>query len=215
MPERAAGRSAGRDALAVVVTGGIGAGKSAFCRALAGLPGVRVLDADEVVRRLLAEDAEVREQVGARFGPAVMGAEGRIDRARLAEAVFRDAGERRALEAILHPRVREELAEAVRALREAEGVAIVVVQVPLLAETGRPPWCDSVVTIEADEETRLRRGVLGGGDADDLRRRMAAQAGPAQRRAVADHVVANEGDLAHLEREARRLYETWRRTEEG
>jgi dephospho-CoA kinase len=203
MPETRRGRT---PPLVVAVTGGIGAGKSRFCRALAPLPGVRVLEADRFAHRALEENEAVRLAVRARFGAAVFDARERIDRARLAEIVFADAGARRALEAIVHPVVRAALASAVAALRETEDAAIVLVEVPLLAESGVPDWCDRVVTVEASVATRRARAR----DRAGLARRIAAQAGDVERRAIADTVVVNEGGEADLERAARALYDAWR-----
>ena len=200
----------------VAVTGGIGAGKTRFSRAMAELPGVCVLDADALVHRALATNEEVRRAVRERFGEEAFGADGVIDRGRLAESVFADAARRRALEEILHPVVRSELAREADALRHREGVAIVLVEVPLLAEAGVPPWCDRVVTVEAEASLRLERLRARGIGAEEGRRRMAAQANEAQRRSVADEIVVNEGDVSSLERAARRLYQAWRREwEEG
>lgn len=213
MPEaRARGRAV---PLVVAVTGGIGAGKTSFCEVLAALPGVRVLDADVVVHRALDEDEEVARRVRERFGPQVLDAAGRVDRARLAEMVFREADARRDLEAIVHPVVRAELARAADRLRRTEGVVIVLVQIPLLAESGVPDGYDRVVTIEADPDVRRERARRRGLDTAEVARRMAAQASEAQRRAIADDVVVNDGDRAHLAAAARRLYQEWRRMQEG
>jgi dephospho-CoA kinase len=199
-----------RGALVVAVTGGIGAGKTSFCRALAGFPGVVVLEADALAHRALAENDGVRRAVRARFGASVFDETGAIDRARLAAVVFGDAREREALEAIVHPVVRAELAARVADLRRAPGVAIVLVEIPLLAEVGVPAWCERVVTVEADPATRLARAGAAGRDRDAVSRRMAAQADEAARRAIAQAVVVNEGDREELERAARRLYDRWR-----
>jgi dephospho-CoA kinase len=207
MPETRRGRA---PALVVAVTGGIGAGKTRFCQALERLPGVRVLEADRIAHRALEENEAVRRAVRARFGAAVFDAHERIDRARLAEIVFADTGARRALEAIVHPVVRAALAAAVAALRSAGDAVIVLVEVPLLAESGVPDWCDRVVAVEASAETRLARARLRGGDGGRIARRMAAQTGDVERRAIADTVVGNEGGEADLERAARALYDAWR-----
>lgn len=213
MPEpRPRGRSGG---LVVAVTGGIGAGKTSFCVALAALPGVRVLDADALVHRALGENAEVVRRVRERFGAPVLDGRGRLDRARLAGIVFRDAGARRDLEAIVHPVVRAELAREVDRLRRTEGVAIVLVQIPLLAEVGVPDWCDRVVSIESDAGLRRERIRAKGYDPAEIARRMAAQASEAERRAIADDVVLNDGDRESLEAAARRLYRAWRLGQEG
>jgi dephospho-CoA kinase len=213
MPEPS--RGGGREALVVAVTGGIGAGKTSFCDALASLPGVRVLDADAAAHRSLAEDAAVGRAVRDRFGPGILDAWGAIDRARLAEIVFRDAGARRDLEAIVHPAVQRELAREVDRLRRTEGVAIVLVQIPLLAEIGVPAWCDRVVTVETGAGVRRERARAADRDPQEIDRRLAVQATEADRRAIADEVVINDGDRSSLTRAARGLFETWRCLQEG
>jgi len=212
MPEpRTSGRGA---ALVVAVTGGIGAGKTSFCEALAAAPGVQVLDADAFAHAVLAEPEVVR-RVRERFGAAVLDPGGAVHRGRLGEIVFRDAAARRDLEAIVHPAVLASMAREVARLRATPGVAIVLVEIPLLAEVGVPAWCDRVVTVETDPRGRRERARARGRDADEIERRMAAQASEAERRAIADDVVVNDGDRASLAAAAQRLYRAWRLGQEG
>ena len=129
---------------AVAVTGGIGAGKS---EALAGFArrGVPTLSSDEIVHRLIAEDAEVRSALIDRFGTT--------DRAGIASTVFTDPEALQWLESLLHPRVRQEY------LRWRDGLDadVCVVEVPLLYESGADELFDTVVVVTAPEETRARR----------------------------------------------------------
>jgi dephospho-CoA kinase len=92
---------------------------------------------------------------------------------------------------------------------------MVLVQIPLMAEIGVPSWCDSVVTVETDVGVRRERARAEGRDADDIDQRIAVQATEEERRAIADAVVVNNGDRASLKRAARRLYDAWRREQEG
>jgi dephospho-CoA kinase len=195
--------------LIVAVTGGIGAGKSAFCGYLAALPGVRVLDADATAHHLLEHDADVRAAVRARFGSGILDAQGKISRARLAALVFGVPGERRALEEILHPPVKAMLAQEVARLKRAAGVAIVVVEIPLLLESGIPDWCTWVVAVEAPSEARLTRLAARGLGREESERRMSQQADEAARREIADEVVINDGGLARLEQVAKRRWQVW------
>ncbi len=200
--------SARSTALAVGVTGGIGSGKSTFCRLLRTRPGVAAIDADRVVRGLLACSPGVGREVGARFGPGVLTRAGRVDRRRLGQRVFADPRALRRLEALLHPIVLARLARRVAALKRRPGVAIVLVEIPLLAEVGRPDWCDVVVTVEAGRRQRLERLAARGLEPDRARQRMARQAGDARRRRMADYVIRNDRGLVQLERAAGEL---WRR----
>ncbi len=193
------------------MTGGIGAGKSSFCRLVAGCGRACVIDADEQVHRILRENPDVKAAVTARFGPAVTDARGEIDRARLAAVVFEDPAQRRILEGIVHPLVQAALARHVAALKQNPATDIVLVEIPLLAEVGRPAWCDRVICIEAPREVRLERLVRKGMPREDAMRRISQQADDAQRRECATEVIENRGDLAALTRVARELWERWRR----
>ncbi len=194
-------------AIVVAVTGGIGAGKSTLCRLLRARPGVAHVDADRVVRGLLAGSPAVARAIAARFGPGTLTAAGRVDRRRLGERVFADRRALARLEAILHPVVLARLARRVAALKRRPEVVIVVVEIPLLVEVGVPDWCDVVVTIEAGRARRLERLAARGIRPPDARRRMARQARDARRRRAADYVVRNDGTLAGLERGAGRLWQ--------
>jgi dephospho-CoA kinase len=139
------------------VTGGIGAGKSEILRAFARR-GAAVLSSDEVVHRLLRTDADVKAAVVERFGPGVQGADGEIDRERVADIVFARPDELRWLEELLHPRVIAEYRAWRRALSERlDPAAICVVEVPLLYEVGADGLFDAVVAVTAPAEVRATR----------------------------------------------------------
>jgi dephospho-CoA kinase len=214
MSERATAPAGPAAAFVIAVTGGIASGKSTFCRLLAREPGVRLLDSDGCVHALLADDRGVREAVTSAFGAGVLDADGRIDRARLGELVFDDPQRLRALEAIVHPPVRARLAQAVERLKRDPQVAIVLVEIPLLAESGVPAWCDRVVAIEATHAVRLERLRLKGWTKRAAELRMARQADDERRRAVADEVVRNDGDEVELARIARERLRVWRERRE-
>lgn len=182
----------------VGVTGGIGSGKSAFVARLGTHPGVRVVLADDLAKRLMVEDAEVRRQLVARFGPETYGPDGALDRAYVAGRVFADDAELAALNAIVHPAVRRALV-AEKARAEADGVAVLVYEAALLVETGGAEVVDLVVVVDAAVETRLTRAAARDGvDEAAIEARMRHQTDPAVLRAEADVVVDNDGDLAAL-----------------
>lgn len=179
----------------VGLTGGIGSGKSEVARLLAE-HGAVVVDADDLAREAVAPGTDGLAAVVAEFGTAVLAADGSLDRARLGRVVFGDPTRRAALEAIVHPYVGRRSAELVAA---APPDAVVVYDVPLLVENGLQDGFDVVVVVDASEETRLRRLVDGRGMPEaDARARMAAQSSRAERLAVADVVVPNDGDLDAL-----------------
>jgi dephospho-CoA kinase len=180
--------------LKVGLTGGIGAGKSAVAGLLAR-HGAVVVDADAIAREVVEPGGRGLQAVLAEFGPGVRGADGRLDRARLASIVFADQAARRRLNAIVHPLVAERTAELLAATPPD---AVVVLDVPLLVENGLAGQYDLVVVVEAPEAARLARLAARGVPADEARARMAAQASDADRRAVADVLISNAGTLDDL-----------------
>jgi dephospho-CoA kinase len=184
------------------LTGGIGAGKSTVAAMLTAR-GAIVVDADRIARQVVAPGGAAFDAIVDRFGPAVLAADGRLDRAALAGIVFRDADARAALEAITHPAIQDEMARQVAAHARA---AVVVMDVPLL--TARREPMAGVVVVDVPEEVAVRRLVEQRGfDEGDARRRIAAQISRGERRAIADLVVDNGGDLAQLEAEVSRVWD--------
>jgi dephospho-CoA kinase len=187
----------------VGLTGGIGAGKSEVSRLLASL-GAVIVDADLIAREVVEPGTPGLAAVVAEFGEEVLRPDGSLDRPALGKVVFSDPGRLAALNAIVHPLVRERSAE----LEAAAGASDVVVQdVPLLAENGLAPLYDLVVVVDAPDEVRLDRLVrLRGMAEEEARARMAAQAGRAERLAVADVVIDNGGPLDALEPRVREVW---------
>lgn len=181
----------------VGLTGGIASGKSAVAREFAAL-GVHVADADAAARDALAAGSEGLADVVAAFGAGVLDASGALDRAAMRRRIFEDASAKRALEAIVHPRVRAAL--------QAECIAAtgpyVVADIPLLAEAGGReayPWLDRILVVDAPVEAQRARLLARDGiDAALADRMIAAQATRARRLALADDVLANTGTLADL-----------------
>ena len=192
--------------LLVGLSGGIGSGKSTVARALAAR-GAVVVDSDAVAREVVEPGTAGFEAVVARFGPGVLGGDGRLDRAALARLVFSDENARADLNGIVHPLVALETQRQVAATPPG---AVVVLDVPLLVEAARGGY-DLVVIVEAPAPVRLERLAARGMDPEDARRRMAAQATDAERRAVADVVLDNSGPPEELVRQVDAL---WRRLEE-
>lgn len=188
----------------VGLTGGIGSGKSTVASLLARR-GAVVVDADALARDAVAPGTPGLSEVVSRFGPGMVGAGGTLDRAALAEVVFADAAALADLNAIVHPWVRAAIAERLAALDGFDGV--VVLEIPLLVESGRSYGASAVIVVDCPEDVALRRLVEGRGMTEaDARRRMAAQVARADRLAVADLVIDNGGSPAELER---RVAEVW------
>ncbi|MDJ0381394.1 dephospho-CoA kinase [Streptomyces sp. G-G2] len=190
--------------LKVGLTGGIGAGKSAVSRLLAGY-GAVVVDADRIAREVVEPGTPGLAAVVAAFGESVLAPDGTLDRPALGSIVFADQELLRTLNAIVHPLVGARSAE----LEAAAGPdAIVVHDVPLLTENGLAPLYDLVVVVDAAPETQLDRltGLRGMAEGE-ARARMAAQATREQRLAVATLVIDNDGPFAALEPQVRAVWE--------
>ncbi|MCA5922981.1 dephospho-CoA kinase [Curtobacterium oceanosedimentum] len=186
------------------LTGGIAAGKSTVSRRWTE-HGAVVVDADRLAREAVAVGSPGLEQVAARFGPSVIAADGSLDRPALGAIVFADPAARRDLEAITHPEVWRLAQQAFDAAEADDPDAVVVYDVPLLAEArgARPLRFDAVVVVDAPAAQRVERLVAHRGMArDEAERRVAAQASDAERLALADHVVDATGTLDQTVRSA-------------
>jgi dephospho-CoA kinase len=176
------------------LTGGIASGKSTVTRMLREL-GAEVLDADVLAREVVEPGTPGLADVAARF-PGVLGSDGRLDRVKLGARVFSDATERAALNAIIHPRVREAFLEKVQAL-EARGVKRVIYDVPLLIEAGMHEWMEGVAVVWVPRDLQKARLMARDGlDAAGAEGRLAAQLPLDSKRAHATWVIDNSGDLA-------------------
>jgi len=189
--------------LFVGLTGGIGSGKSSVAARLREL-GATVIDSDRLAREVVEPGTEGHAEVVARFGAGVLAADGAIDRAALAAKIFGDAEARKALEGIIHPRVRARTAELAMA---APPGSVVVNDVPLLVEAGLAAAYQLVIVVLAAEDVRVARLVAHRRMAEaEARARIAAQATDDQRRAVADVLIVNEGSLDDLRAEVDRAW---------
>ncbi len=168
--------------------------------------GAILIDADEIVRELQGPGQPVFEAIVRRWGPAVVAADGTLDRAAVAAVVFNDAEELAALNAIVHPAVGEEMVKRRAAAAEQSPGAVVVLDIPLLIRPDGEPIAKryrnlaGIVVVDADPEVALQRLVAQRGlSTDDARARIANQASREARLEVADFVIANDGGLEELE----------------
>lgn len=191
--------------LTVGLTGGIGSGKSTVSRLLAAL-GAVVIDADQVAREVVEPGTPGLAAVVAAFGQQVLTPEGALDRAALGALVFADDAARARLSGILHPLIGERTAE-LWAQAQAEGVGVLVHDVPLLVESGLQGSYDEVVVVDVPTELQHRRLVeLRGMTSQEADQRIAAQATREVRLAAATQVVRNHGTLAELEDQVHALW---------
>jgi len=194
--------------LRVGLTGGIGAGKSEVSRRLESY-GAVVIDADVLARQVVAPGTPGLAQVVEAFGEGVLGLDGSLDRERLGEIVFADTSLREKLNAIVHPLVGARMRELEEA---ADDAAIVVHDVPLLAENRLADGFDEVVVVDVPPRVQAERLARDRGmTPEQAEARMRAQASREERLAVATIVVDNSSSLAELDRETGDLWAELRR----
>ena len=188
----------------VGLTGGIASGKSTVSAILREL-GAVVIDADQLARDVVAAGTPGLAAVVEEFGAELLTEDGGLDRPAMARLVFADDDARRRLERIVHPLVFEEIA---RLEAGAPDGAVVVHDIPLLAESGRADSFDAVVVVDAPPELQVARMVRDRGwTEDDARSRIAAQASREARRAIATYVVENTGTLEDLRQRVTEVFD--------
>ena len=190
--------------LSVALTGNVASGKSTVARIWEAAR-VPVVSADDLARKAVERGSRGLHDVVEAFGEDVLASDGGLDRARLRALVFSDPEARVRLEAILHPiiwRLRDQWLAA----RRSERATLVVSEIPLLFETGRQDDFDVVVFVDSSEPVRLARMVEHRNvEPREGQRIMAAQMDPASKRALAHHVIVNDGTLDELHHEADRV----------
>jgi dephospho-CoA kinase len=193
---------------AIGITGGISTGKSTFCDCLREIvPAAKFFDAD-LAARSLAELPEVKQEIFRQFGSGVFSLTGDLNRTKLRAIVFRDATKRRALEQILHPRIRRQwMAEAKKHRNSPD---FFFADIPLLYETGGETWCERVVVVACSRKVQLerlaKRHSLKGSEAEQM---LNSQMPLEEKIKRADHVVWNDGDRATLMEQAKELVVLW------
>jgi dephospho-CoA kinase len=199
--------------LKVGLTGGIGAGKSEVSQRL-GSYGALVIDADQIARDVVEPGTPGLAQVVGLFGTGVLDPDGTLDRQRLGEIVFGDGELRAKLNSIIHPLVGARIRELEQG---ADADAILIEDVPLIAENDLAGFYDLVVVVDVPPRLQEERLIRGRGMTPDrVAARMAAQASREQRLAIAGIVVDNSGSLAELDREVGELWaELARRARSG
>ncbi len=187
------------------LTGGIGSGKSTALAYLKEL-GASVWDADEVSRRIVEPGRAGAADIRAAFGADYFDAEGRLQREKLGELVFRDEAARDKLNSILHPAVLRDMDEWLERCR-AEGIAMAVVDVPLLFETGVEQKVDEVWVVSCGVDEQLRRVMARGMSLEEAQRRIEAQMPDSERRRRARRVIDTNCPVEDTRRALKALYE--------
>ncbi len=180
------------------LTGGIGCGKSTVATMMREL-GCRVLDADALARDLAEPGQPAFHEIVQSFGKEILGADGRMDRSRMAHLVFSDASKLAALNAILHPRVIAEHQRQLAEIARTDPSAVAVVEAALLVEAGYHKSLDRLIVVWCRPEQQMERLMQPGGRAmsrDDAQRRIAAQMPVEEKRRLTTDEIDNSGSLA-------------------
>ncbi|WJQ09909.1 dephospho-CoA kinase [Geobacillus stearothermophilus] len=195
-------------AFTIGLTGGIASGKSTVSAMMREL-GLPVIDADEAARAVVRPGEEAYRQIVAAFGPGILRADGEIDRAKLGAIVFNDEQQRKVLNAIVHPAVRKKmLAEKEAHIRS--GAKTVVLDIPLLFESGLTHWVDKVLVVYVDDDVQLRRLMARNGfTEEEALARIRSQWPMAEKVKRADAVIDNNGTIEETRRQLLDILHQW------
>ena len=188
--------------LIVALTGGIGSGKSTVGQMFQDL-GAIVTDSDQLARDVVERGTTGFDQIIGAFGDEVL-KNGDLNRAALADLVFKDPAKRKQLEQITHPLIRKAFAKIVES---AKGDSIVVNQIPLLVESNHDYKFDHVITVSASEAVRIERLLKRGMNLTQIQQRLQAQSNDAQREKISDSIIRNDDSQADLLSEVEKVWE--------
>src|SRR6266487_34149 len=193
---------------AIGITGGISTGKTTFCDCLRDLvPEAKFFNADHAARELVDLEPAVKKELAAEFGSGIFSSNARLNRGRLRAIIFQDAAKKRALEQILHPRIRRQWS----AQAKASSSQFFLADIPLLYETGGEILCDRVVVVASSSSVQLsrflqRKGIDPGGAEEMIKSQMPL----AEKISRADHVLWNNDGRFALKEQAKLLVDLWR-----
>lgn len=188
------------------LTGGIATGKSTVSALLVN-KGALLVDADAIAREVMLPGHPVLAAVAEHFGQAVMLADGTLDRKKLGDIVFRDPSQRKALNDITHPAIREEIRERMAVLQREHPDKLVVVDIPLLFESGLEHMVERVMVVYAPESVQLERLMLRNQfTAEEASARIRSQMDIEEKKRKADIVIDNGGDVEETKRQVDRFW---------
>ena len=188
--------------LIVALTGGIGSGKSTVGQIFGDL-GAIVTDSDQLARDVVERGTTGFDQIIAAFGDEVL-KNGDLNRAALADLVFKDPAKRKQLEQITHPLIRKAFTKIVES---ANGDSIVVNQIPLLVESNHDYKFDHVITVSASEAVRIERLLKRGMNLTQIQQRLQAQSNDTQREKISDSIIRNDNSQADLLSDVEKVWE--------
>ena len=197
--------------LIVGLTGGIASGKTIVSQVL-GEEGAHIIDTDQLARELVQPHTPGWEELRRVFGESIFEEDGGIDRKALAEQIFNDPEQRKRLNQILHPRIKEEINRRINQISQTEPDAIVVIDAPLLIETGNHLHMDTVIVVSATERQQIERLKERSGTTEEEARRIIASQLPLKEKLkVADIVILNQGSLEETKRRTQEVYRKLKR----
>ncbi len=187
------------------LTGGIGSGKSAAASMFADL-GISTIDVDQAARQVVAPGQPALQSIAEHFGPQVLQANGSLDRKRLRELVFAAPQQRRWLEQLTHPLIRQLVNQQI----DNASSAYVMLVSPLLVESGQHKRCDRILVVDVPPELQLARTrSRDGASSEQIQAIMQAQLSREQRLAHADDVINNSASLEHLQQQVQHLHQQY------
>jgi len=187
----------------IAITGGISSGKSTVCRILTE-HGAYQVNSDDIVHRLISQDSTCIQKIVNLLGSDVF-VDGKIDRKKVAKQVFRDREKLKALEAILHPRLFEEIEKEYNQAQKQNSYTAFVAEIPLIQEIGRSSEFDVIVAVVCDEALARKRFAEEGFTREDYDRRMKRQWNPKEKAEKADFTLTNNGTREEFEQEIKKL----------
>jgi dephospho-CoA kinase len=197
--------------LIVGLTGGVASGKSVASQVLEE-EGAYIIDADQIARELVQARTPTWKELIKVFGKEILQKDGSIDRKKLAAKVFSDPEQRDQLNRILHPRIKKEMGRRLKAIRQKDPEAIVVIDAPLLIETGDHREMDEVIVVLSTEEQQIERlKERQGVDPEEARRIIASQIATEEKLKVADFVIRNEGALEETVKRTKEVFQELKR----
>jgi dephospho-CoA kinase len=196
--------------LKVGLTGGIGSGKTAASNLFHDL-GIHIIDTDLITHELINNDQSVLKRILASFGPGVLNEEGKIDRKKLAQIVFKDKENKQRLETILHPEIRNEVNRQIQTCNSSDSPpAYIIIVIPLLLETDFHALVDRILVVTSDESIRIERiKQRDNRSLDEIQAIIASQVSDEKRLNAADDIIENNKDFSTLATNVHRLHEKY------
>lgn len=189
--------------LVIGITGGIGSGKTAATNLFEKL-GINVVDADIAAREVVEKGSIALQKIAERFGQDILLDDQSLNRAKLRSIIFNDPNEKKWLEQLTHPLIRENII----ANLQAANSPYVILSSPLLVESGQSSLSNKIVVVDVPEDTQLKRASQRDNNSiEQIKAIMAAQISRSERLTYADHIIDNNQDLQHLEQQVQKLHE--------